>query len=376
MRSRGRSPRAALAAVITATLALAAARPAAAQIYSSQAWIIIPLETTGVDPTAARTFLGLLREEIGRRAGARFLGAPTTPCSDGSCAVAVGRATGARYVVWGEASALGAKVIVTISTADATRNAILSTQRVAAPRVEELDTLAVQIVQAIVAGRSLDTVAQARPAPQPAPQPAPPTPPGYPPAPAYPPPDAYPRPTPAPMPGENDSTLGMMLRFGAFIPLGKGYAGNPGGGISLAAGWWFESGHLAVEPRIAVNFDAETESESKYVEVPIDVGAFWLMTSGDLIPFLGGGVGARYLWEKKVTTMTLGETLPSTATRVDEDRAWGAGLYVRGGLMLRAGGRRHTRSKILLTAEYSSAFLKVNGFSNPQSVIVAGTVVF
>jgi hypothetical protein len=378
----------------------AVARPAGAQ--TAEAWIMLPFNSTNVDPAATSTFAGLLKAELANTAGAYFLGAPTRPCRDGTCAVAAARATGARFVVWGELVGLGRKVIVTVSTADAARNAILCMQRISAARVEELDVVVFQVAKAVAQRRSVDTVNRPRPAPPPAAQPPVTRPtPAYPrpaPTPAYPPPapaPAYPPPAPAPAypppggtyppagpvaypgpPTHLDSTIGLMARLGGIIPLGRGYAGNPGGGVALDLGFWWEKGRLGVEPRVGVRFDAVTDSSAKYLEVPLDVGAFFLLTRGDVVPYVGGGVGARYFSERRVDTLTVGSTLPATSEIPLDDSAWGAGVYARLGVMLKASARGQTRTKLCLTADYNATFVTVNGHKNPTSVVLAGSVIF
>jgi hypothetical protein len=158
--------------------------------------------------------------------------------------------------------------------------------------------------------------------------------------------------------------------------LGKGYAGNPGGGVALDVGFWWEKGHLGVEPRVGVRFDAVPNNSAKYTEVPLDVGAFFLVTRGDVVPYVGGGVGARYLSERRVEQRTVGEVLPATHELTYDDAAWGVGLYARVGLMLKASARGHTRTKICFTADYNVAFVTVNGFKNPTSVVLAGSLIF
>ncbi|MBI5478306.1 MAG: hypothetical protein HY906_05585, partial [Deltaproteobacteria bacterium] len=164
---------------------VAGGRPARAQ--TAEAWVMLPFTSTGIDATAAQTFAGLLKAELANTAGAYFITTPARACTDGTCAVAAARTTGARYVVWGDMVALGKKVIVTVSTADAARNAILCVQRISAARLEELDVVVFQIAKAVAQRRSVDTVSQPRPAPAApapaAPAPAPPTPrtPAYPP---------------------------------------------------------------------------------------------------------------------------------------------------------------------------------------------------
>jgi hypothetical protein len=380
-----------LAAAVIAS-GLATLRPQPALAEGGAAWVVLPLTSSGIDPTAAATFSGLLRSELGRTISAPFVAAPASPCADIGCAVAAARVVQARFVVWGDASALGAKIIVSVSVVDATRNAVLSSQRMTAPRVEELDAVAVQLARAIAEGTSVDTVATPSPAPAPQPRVAPPTAPPYarlPSAggvpPAATPPGTAPReaPTYAPVPAQQsevpastDATLGFLGRIGAFIPLGKGYAGNPGGGMAFDVGWWIESGNLAFEPRLGVRFDAVVKSEAAYAEVPIDLGAFFLTSTGDVAPFIGGGVGARYVWERRVSKLTVGAVLPAQTDIQREGDAWGVGLYGRLGLLIRAQNRGRTKSKISLLAEYGAAFVTVNGYSTPQSVVLAANAVF
>ena len=166
--------------------------------------------------------------------------------------------------------------------------------------------------------------------------------------------------------------LGAALRVGAFIPAGTSYAGNPGGaGLALDLSYWFEADHFAIEARAGARFDV-VAGPASYVEVPLDFGMFWLLSSGDAVPFLGGGIGYRYLWEKQARTITTGAILPATTNVIKEDEGSAPGAYLRAGLLL----GRTRGGRIALAAEYSAIFATVNGYRAPRAMTLGTTFIF
>jgi hypothetical protein len=338
-------------------------------------WALVPLEARGVDAATVETFTGLLRSELGQRLGTPVALIRVPHCADAGCAVPAARDVGAAIVAWGDVSVLGAKVIVSLSVARTGASPGTTVHREAVMRIEDLDAAAVRLARAVTATASpvaaspyarVDGPPGARPAPLPPPPPL-----GGPPPVPPPPPGAVGEAPAAPPMRPIQGVLGAGLHVGAIVPLGRGYAGNPGGGLDLGLSYWFEAQAFAIEARVGVRFDA-VEASASYAEVPLDFGIFYLLSTGDFVPFIGGGVGYHYLWEKKVRTVTVGAVLPATTEIVAEGDGWGAAVYARAGLLL---GRTHG-GRIALAVEYDAILATINGFRSPQAVMLGATLIF
>ena len=322
---------------------LGAAGPLAAQ--PAGPWAVLPFSARGVNPVAVETFAGLLRTELNQKLGAQIVpAAQNLPCPDAGCALAAGRASGARLAVFGQVSALGTKLIVNVAVVETGRGSILNSQRMAVMSVEELDAVATRIATAMAQGTTtnqaaeLGTITSLEVKPE----------------------------------RRREPARGTSMRVGAIVPLGaNGYAGNPGGGVLFDLSYWFETKNFAIEPRVGVRFDGSS-GVAEYVDVPLDLGAFYLFSTGDVAPFIGGGLGARYLWEKRPMTVTVGDVLPASADLVVKDSVWGFGAYARVGIML----LRTYTVRIALAGEYNVTIATINGFKNPQSLSMGASLIF
>ncbi len=165
---------------------------------------------------------------------------------------------------------------------------------------------------------------------------------------------------------------GGHLRAGAIIPLGDGYAGSPGAGMFFDLAFWFETTlSFAVEPRVGIRFDL-VSGENSYSEVPLDVGAFYVLGTGDTAFFCGVGLGPHYIWETRGHSVTVGTVIPTKTEHLSEDSGWGFGTYGRLGVMF----ARTNRVKFTLAAEANITIIELNGYRNPTAATVGAGMIF
>lgn len=133
------------------------------------------------------------------------------------------------------------------------------------------------------------------------------------------------------------------------VPL-RGFADRQlGAGIEAGFGLVFE--RAAVQCDIGLRHSV-TDSDDTFAHMPIEVSAMYLLSSGNHAPFVGGGVGLYYVFEQVYVSRTVGTVLRSTSTDVIEDDTFGAGVFVRAGVLL----EREATFSWLLSADYSTVF--------------------
>jgi hypothetical protein len=153
------------------------------------------------------------------------------------------------------------------------------------------------------------------------------------------------------------------LRVGGIFPVGDGYAGAPGGGLLFDLSFWYEGKYFAIEPRAGVRFDL-VRGPNSYVEVPLDVGGYFLIGSGAVSFFVGGGVGAHHIWETRGEDIVVGSVLPALMEKRADDSGWGFGAFGRAGLVF----IRSLRQRLILSIEYNATLVELNGFKNPTAL--------
>ena len=156
------------------------------------------------------------------------------------------------------------------------------------------------------------------------------------------------------------------------MPFGGGYAGSPGAGMFFDLAFWYETSmSFAIEPRVGIRFDL-VKGENSYSEIPLDVGAFYVLGGGETAFFCGAGLGPHYHWESRGHTVTLGTVLPSTTEHVSDDSGWGFGAYGRLGVMF----ARYSRVKFTLSAEMNITIIELNGYKNPTAATAGAGMLF
>lgn len=171
--------------------------------------------------------------------------------------------------------------------------------------------------------------------------------------------------------GEDASISGLGIRVGGLVPRQADYGGTSAGGV-LDLFYWFERPHFAFEPRVGVHFDVEGGEDASFFEAPIDVGAFVLLTTSKITPFLGGGGGVRYIEETRTIRVRTGTLLITEAANSHEDSAWGASLYARAGLLF----ARDRSFRMALNVDYNVTFVELNQHENPESLTVGLSIIF
>ncbi|MBW2730903.1 MAG: hypothetical protein JRH20_00835 [Deltaproteobacteria bacterium] len=303
---------------------------------SQQSWVVLPVRAIGVEASTAETLRELLASGLRQQLNAKLVGGALTPCADMPCARAAGQRVGAQFVLMSSASRLGKKTIVMATVIDVVRGVQTSNQRMSVERVEELDTVATRVISAIAQGTSADKTAQLGSITS-----------------------SEERPD-----RRRKTTHSAALRIGGIAPVGAGYANSVGGGMAFDLSYFFEARHFAIEPRIGIRFDAIRGSEG-YLAIPMDIGFYYILGLGDVAPFIGGGVGAHFLWDERQLDTQLGSTLPATATKLSSQTAWGFGAFARLGIIF----MRTYDVRLAATVDYEITFTTINGAENPQAII-------
>jgi hypothetical protein len=164
---------------------------------------------------------------------------------------------------------------------------------------------------------------------------------------------------------------GFALGLGAVVPLRDGFA-DLDGGFSLAGSYWYETTHFAIEPSLGVRFSSTTGGDRAFVAVPLDIGGYYIPGTKDVAPFFGGGVGIRYMWEKRRTTQVLGNVVKAESVLETDEGGWGFGLFARAGVMF----LRTYDVRLSASVRYDVTFMELNGRENPQALGVDLTVHF
>lgn len=306
-------------------------------------WTIIPLNSRGLDEAVVLTFKDLLQNEISGRNGAEFVDvASDSRCADVPCAKRVAKRVGADVVVYGALSSLGKNIIVTVSVVDAGAGTPLSTQKITVDKIEDLESAAERIARAILGGTTTSETAELGNITNKESKPA----------------------------QRREGLSGLGLRVGMLVPLGESYGdGTPG--LVTDFSYWYEARSFAIEPRLGLRFDTDTD-EGRYFEAVFDVGAYYLLGLGDFASFLGGGGGMRILSESRLITRTEGTIMVSTQEQELDDSAVGPSVFARAGVLL---FRTYTL-RVALTVDYNVTFAELNNRKNPQSMTAGIGVMF
>ena len=304
-------------------------------------WSVLPLKNRGVDPTAVATFRDLLQEELSKATGASFVTAGTA-CSDVPCTQHVAAAVGASVGVYGSLSRLGKKIIVAVTVVDASNGSVVSNQKMTVDQIEDLDQVATRMAEAIAGGKSTEDTAKLG--------------------------TLTTKDITPPMRRKGDS--GFRLRLSGVAPLGDGH-GGVGFGVGVELAYWFEALHFAIEPKLAVRFSTTSE-EADFVEIPIDLGVYYIFGLGDFTPFVGGGCGVHFAWEERLRTVKVGEVVTSLHESMVDDSQWGFGLFGRAGVLL----MRTYDVRVTITLDYNVTFVELNDQGPFQALTFGVGVIF
>lgn len=309
---------------LAVALALAAATITAPAARADGAvWAVLALETQSVSPADAEAFRTLLTARLGDETGVAFI-QPEMSCGGSECARDVGAKLGADRVVFGRLLGLGTKIIANAYVVDVPSGQVVQRAEMTVDRVEDLDQAATRIAAALAHGTS--PRAEARLGNITAHE--------------------------AQAPRRREGVRGVGVYLGGAFPVGTVMGSNPG--VQLGLSYWFETARLAIEPRLGLRFSADGPG---WVVFPVDIGAYYLLSTGDFAPFVGGGLGIHYAHERRSETIRLGSALTATNTEVREDDGWGLGLFARAGVLL----LRTYSVRLIASVEYGTTMVDLNG---------------
>jgi len=324
------------------TTIIALALTLSASTACADTWAVLLFKTTGASSNTAEVFRDLLQTELSSRVQARFV-APEAMCIDAVCAKQVGVDNNADIVVFGALSRLGRKLIVTVSIVDAKSGDTVRAHKMAVDRVEDLDKVAVRIATATAEGKTVDQTSQLGQITR--------------------------RESRPDRRREGDHSFGM--RIGGIAPIEDSHGEVPFG-MYLDLAYWFEARWFAIEPRISFQFDTGTDPDRAFFAVPIDIGAYFIGGLGDIAPFVGGGAGMHWIYDRRPQRQDVGTFITASHDADTKDSAAGFGLFARGGLLL----FRTYSTRMTVSVDYNVTFTKLNGQSTPQSVSFGVGVLF
>ncbi len=316
-------------------LAVAVLLPTGQAHAQGDAWTVLPMEARGVEPGAADIFRDLLQNELSTRTGAAFRDGSGS-CTDVPCARNAGKVAGASTVVFGSMNALGSKIIIAVTVVSASTGDVLDNQKMTINQIEDLDAVAARMAEAIVTGKTTEETAELGNITEQ---------------------DSIPE-------RRRRFDRGFGLRVGGLAPLSDGYAGGTGG-VLIDGSYWYETSQFAIEPRIGVRFNASRDNElnNSFLEVPMDLGAYYILGRSDFAPFIGGGAGLRYMSESRTEILRSGNVIVTESESTQRDSVFGFGTFARVGMLL---FRTYT-VRVAVTADYNITFVDLNGVTNPQS---------
>lgn len=319
--------------VLGTTLFLTAMMVSGSAFAQEPTWAILDFGVRNVSADDAATFRDLLQTEISQQREVQFVRGDVV-CADKRCAAAEGAKLGAEATVYGSIAGLGEKIIVNVEVVDTADGSVVRSERMGVTRVEELDLVAARLAKAIATNQDVDDTAELG------------------------------------LVTTDESKIqtrrqgfgGVALGVGAMTPV-TGYATVPLG-VAIDAAYWYEASKFAIGPRVGVRFQADPDGEDHYLEIPMDLGAYFIFGLGDFAPFVGGGAGLRFITDTRRSTILTGSVIQTTHETNLQDESWGLGTYVRGGMLL---FRTYT-VRVSLTVDYNVAWMELHDKFAQQSL--------
>jgi hypothetical protein len=257
--------------------------------------------------------------------------ADRSPCGDPRCAGLALTEVPGGTVVFGRLRRFGAKLIVSAEAVGQTQG----TAQMVIDQVEDLDAAAQRIVLSLLTGVppdrtvELGTVTAAEEAPD----------------------------------RRKDGARGLSFAVGPIAPL-AGTLGQSAIGVAIDLGYWFETRHFAVEPLIGARFSVDRRDDRRFLEIPLDIGMYWIPSLGDFSPFIGGGGGIRYISARRPATLFVGETIQTRHDDEERDSGAAFALFGRAGVLL----LRTYALRVSVSARYGVSFIDLNGAGYAQSI--------
>ena len=322
-----------------------------APLASAHTWGVLDVVARNVSPDDTATYRELFQSELSRAVGA---GGVVTliagQCSDPGCAALAGQKAGVEYVVMLTMGTLGQKLITTAAVIESSSGNPLRSEKMTVDRIEDLEAVAGRFALAFAGNKPIENTAELGKITEVERRPA----------------------------KRRHGDGGVSLRVKGVLPLMDTLAGiNVGMGFDL--GYWYEAEAFSIEPRLGVRFDAKSDDRQFWI-VPIDIGANYIFGLGDFTPFIGGGMGARYVYQSVhlsgTETVSDGAFVTTTTERaIDEDSiqdGWGFGLFGRVGVLL----FRTYSVRMTIEVEYDATFVDLGGGTFPQTFQFSAGVIF
>lgn len=315
---------------------------ALAAVAASPTWAVVPFEA----PDALREDVDTLRLMLVTELEARGVtldrsSAEWAPCSEPACAADAAQALSVERVVAGTVSRFGEKVLVAAVLVGADGSS--ESRRIVVDRVEDFDVAARRLASALLEGRRVEQTAQLGDI--------------------------------TALETERERRRrglgGLTLGVGGVVPIDEGYAGNDAG-LALQLGYWFETKRFALETSLGFRFSVDPAGERRFYDVPFYLGGYWIPGLGDFTPFIGGGLGLRYMYEARPGTIRIGEVIVTEHLGEVTDDGFAPAAFAKAGLLL----LRTYRVRASLSVAYEAAFRDLNDTGFPQTVLALAAVHF
>lgn len=302
--------------------------------------VVLVFEASGVDESLPTVVQRLFEGEL-IKLGYSTLPSSDIPCGQPDCGTQLGLKAAASRAVYGSILQLGRRVVITAGVVDVSSHVVLASHRMAAAQVEEVDMVVGRIVRALSRDESLSrgaklgaiTSEEIKPAPR------------------------------------RKGSNGASFRILGMFPMEEAYA-DLDAGLGFDLGLWFEAPNFVVEPKVGLRWST-AKGENQFWEVPIDIHVSYIFGDGDISPYVGGGVGLRYIWEQRLKNEKLGTVLVQESEYLLSDDAWGLGLTGKLGVVL----GRTFQFPIDVGVSYNINLAQIHDVQNPQSIYFSVGVV-
>ena len=295
-------------------------------------WVVLSPKAAGLGEIEQQTFQDLIAGELRRKSGTAALISEQV-CADERCACEVGQEKGTEKAVFSALSRLGQKWIVTVTSVHSGTCGVDQSVRESILQIEDLEEVSQKVAIALVDGNSMEDVTEVGTVTSKQEEPA----------------------------RLREGNSGPILGVLAVVPFGSL---EDTFGVGFEGGYWFESMDLALHPRISFAFSSDSEDTS-YGIAKFGAGAYYLMSRGEIAPFIGGGGGIRYVSEEKGKGSPVGSVIRLEPTTIQSEEAWAPGMFVTLGAMF----MRTYSTRLLFSVVYDATFTELHDSKPIQSFL-------
>ncbi|MEE2786211.1 MAG: hypothetical protein VX589_02660 [Myxococcota bacterium] len=315
--------------------------PILAAAKTTSSWTVLPMANRGVDTNVAVTFSDLLATELGNRTMGKVVRGSKI-CLDVPCAVEGGQNAATRHVIYGQISALGTKLIVTMSAVDVAAQRLMSSHKIRVDRIEDLDIAANRLIVALLDGEPVSrgarlgqiTAEEAKPDRR--------------------------------MAGDHGFTMGLGGHYLGLDTMDRKL------GTTLGLGYWFETPNFSFEPTIAFTSNFADARDGAYGFLDFGLLVHYVLRRGNISPLFGAGLKMRNINVQREQQIDLGSTLLVEGVRQLDETSTGLALAGRAGLLLF--GNYETR--VLAQLTYEGAFVGLTDATFLSSLAFGLSIIF